>query len=286
VSPVRLVVPANQFETDYTIDVSDTGLLPLHVDVSLNEFAQAPNGLISFTPPGPLSAASWVRVLPGSFDLIPSQHQPVRVTIRIPSNPEPGERQVGILFKVPAAQGGANIAVSGAVATELLIAVPGSVVRKTAIGPLHGPGWADGGPVKLDLSIRNLGNIHRDFIHPQNLVAVVNGKERIALRDFTVLRGSTRVIFFDWTDPPLFCVCHIRVSSDDSMGNAIMADARVIMFPLRLVLGLLLAATGLFLLSTGAVRRRRRRLRQIRKEAYEEGLLSTQGSAGPTGGDL
>src|SRR5205823_5131499 len=143
---------------------------------------------------------------PASFDLAAGEVQPVRVVVSVPPDPEPGERYVGLLFRVPAPQSGASVAISGSIGAELLIQVPGTVTRKASLGALHAPFFADGGPVRFDLTVRDSGNVHRDYIRPHNLVALAHG-DVVAFPDFTVLRDSTRIIQAEWPDPPLICIC-------------------------------------------------------------------------------
>lgn len=289
-SPARFVVNPGEAHTVQVFDVSDSGLDPFHVEVSLTEFSQAPNGATTFAPPGPLSAATWVKATPTSFDLEPGDHQPVTVTIDVPPSPEPGERQIGILFRVPAQSAGGNVSIGRAIGVPLFIGVPGLVIRRDAIGPLRAPRWSDGGPVRLELTVRNLGNVHRDYFRPNNLFAAARGGEHISFRGVTVLRNSTRVVPTEWTDPPLLCICRLRVTSDDGQGHILTAEARVIMVPVRLILGILLALAGLLLLTGGGLRRRRRRedrlLERGRQKGYEEAReLLRREEMGPPGPD-
>jgi hypothetical protein len=259
VSPARLVVPVGQSEKEQIFDVSNSGSESIHVEVSVAEFSQRPNGQLAFAPATPLSAANWVLAGPLSFDLDPQEHQPVRVSISLPPEPEPGERYVAVVFKVPPVAAGRNILVSRAIGAQLLIGVPGRAIHRIGLGPLDAPWWADGGPIRFKVGVTNLGNFHRDFIHPDNLVALVGGEQSIDLPDFTVLGSSKRIIDAQWTNPPLFCICKIRVDSDDGQGGRVHAEATIIILPLRLFLGLLLAAVGLFLLTRRSRREQQRR---------------------------
>lgn len=272
-SPTRLVVKPGASPKRGTFTVANTGSRPLHVDLSLREFSQAPNGQVTFTRPGPLSAASWVTLSETGLDLRPGERRPVRARIAVPADAEPGERQVGVLFKVPARRGRGNVSISGSVAAQLLIQVPGQVVRRTGLGALQLPTLSDGGPVQMRLEVHNRGNVHRDFIGPgARLVADAQG-QRVPLPEFVVLRNSTRLIEAGWNDPPLACVCRVAVRTDDGQGHPLLATARVIVFPFRLTIGVIVAAVGLFLLLRSLRRRGHRReesrLEGARREAYE-----------------
>jgi len=149
-------------------------------------------------------------VQPVSFDLTPGHTIPVTVTVSVPPRHEPGERYVGIIFRVPAEHASANIAVSGAVGIQILVNVPGEVIRSIGVGPLTAPRFSDGGPVRLRLTIRNLGNVHRDYVEPDNLAATIVGKTNVSFGDFTVLGASSRVVETEWVNPPLLCICTAR----------------------------------------------------------------------------
>src|SRR5712691_249505 len=82
---------------------------------------------------GRFPAASWGNVQPVSFDLTPGHTIPVTVTVSVPPRDEPGERYVGIIFRVPAEPASANIAVSGAVGIQILVNVPGEVIRSIGV---------------------------------------------------------------------------------------------------------------------------------------------------------
>jgi hypothetical protein len=273
-SPARVALVAGHGTTTRIVHVSNSGTALLRVTTSVVEFSQNESGEIALSAPGPASAANWVDAHPLHFTLEPGARQRVKVVIIVPPGAEPGERQVGVVFKVPPQQGSGNVAVSGSVASELLIEVPGHRVEKIAIGPLDVPWLADGGPIPVALTVRNLGNVHEDFIKQDQLEAIVSTGHRIDLPAFTDLAHSTRVVKADWNDPPFFCICHLTVATTAPSGHRITASARVIVFPIRLAIGVLVAALGLFLLLRGGARRRRsdtaQQVEQARREALEQ----------------
>src|SRR5918994_2306066 len=274
VSPARVVLPANADEHEEWVRVSNTGTVELHVDVLVREFELDEKGGIRFPLEGPASAAAWLDVSRRSLDLRPGQTRSVRVRVRVPERPEPGERQVAVVFRAPPQETGHGFAVSGAVATQFLVAVPGPVVRKIALGPLYAPRFADSGPIDLRLRVENLGTVHRDFVPPHALVATTGGRPT-SFPAFTLLRGSARVVGAELHDLPAVCWCRIRVTADDGAGRLLVAEARVLVFPFRLTVGVLLVALGLTaLLRLLRERHRRRVSAEIaleRERAYRQG---------------
>jgi hypothetical protein len=182
---------------------------------------------------------------------------------------------VGIVFKVPADQGAGNVSISGAVGAEMLIQVPGTLIRHIEFGPLEAPAIADGGPIMFELTVRNLGTVHRDFIRPRELFAMMNG-ERVPFPDFTVLRDATRQVRTAWFDPPLICICHVRVTTDDGQGATISAEARVIVFPVRFVVGVLFAGIGLLLVTRGWRHRVRASRHRISRAAHKRKSVTSK----------
>ncbi|MGH3341350.1 MAG: hypothetical protein ACRDPK_00395 [Carbonactinosporaceae bacterium] len=156
-------------------------------------------------------------------------------------------------------------------ASELFVKVPGPITHEIALGPLDAPPFTFGGSVPLALSVRNRGNVHEDYTRPHALVARADGR-RITFPDFTVLGGSTRIVEAEWVDPPLLCVCEASVRTGDGRGHAITRQARVVIVPFREIIGVLIAALGLVLLTRGGRRFHRSRLDSARREGYELAL--------------
>jgi len=258
--PARILVPAQGRSNVQTVNLVNSGRVPVHVTAEKDGFNQAPDGTIHFTrATGALSPASWVTITPSAFDLAPGQHLAVHVGIAVPSAPEPGEHQVGVVFLVPAGKSAQNVAINRGIGTQLLISVPGPIVDRIALAKLAGPGLVDGGPATFTVTVHNRGTIHHDFVRPGQLVARVHGQS-VKFPDFTVLRGSTRVVSTQWQHPPLVCLCRVTLAADDGQGHQIVVSRQVIVFPLRFSAGLILLALGLAL----AQRRRRARRRPHR----------------------
>lgn len=274
VSPARLVIPAGQKHIVRYFEVTNTGRKRLQLVVVLSEFTQAEDGRVLFVPHGPYSAASWVRAFPSAFALPAGSSRRVRIEVVVPAHADPGDHQVGVLFKVPATPQPGKVALSGAIGTTVYVGVPGKRITKIVAGALHAPWWSDGGPVPLKLTVRNEGNVHSDFTDKKRLVVHLPHGKAVRFPEFSIGRDSTRVVEVAWTDPPLICLCHVHVNVPDGQGHMVRIEARVIMFPLRLVLGILLASLGLAVIFRTLRRNRRRHLEAqlelARREAYEQ----------------
>lgn len=263
-TPTRLIVPATGQPSTQIITLTNNGASMVPITALRYDFTQAPDGAIQFVPARALSAASWLTVTPTTFVLAPGQRQQVRVRIAIPPSPDPGEHQVGLVFSVPGGKTDKNIAVNRGVGTQLLISVPGAVVHRVALTGLKVPRLVDGRSAQLTATIHNAGTVHRDYAGAAPLHADIQGTQ-VTFPDFTVLRGSSRIISARAQHLPLICVCRVTVTSDDGTGHATSLSRRFIVFPLRAAAGTLLLTIAVIML----LRRRRIRRRRLRNEQLE-----------------
>jgi hypothetical protein len=113
------------------------------------------------------------------------------------------------------------------------------------------------------------------------------GDEALPLPTFTILRDSTRLVRTSWPDPPLLCICHVVVHLNDGTGHVITRTAEVIVFPVRLLIGIVVAAIGLWLLTRRTFRarrlRRQARTEEIEARAYERVRRDLESSLRPAG---
>jgi hypothetical protein len=272
-APTRLIVPATGRASTQIITLTNNGATMVPVTAVRYDFVQAPDGAIQFVPARQHSAAAWLTVTPSSFVLAPGHRQQIQVRIAIPPDPDPGEHQVGLVFSVPGGQSENNIAINRGVGTQLLISVPGPIVHRVALTGLKVPRFVDGRSAQLTATISNTGTVHRDYLGAAPLHAYIQGTQ-VTFPDFTVLRGSSRVISTRAQHLPLLCVCRVTVSSDDGTGRTIGLSRRLIVFPLRAAIGMLLLTIAvILLLRRSRIRRRRRtdeQLESTRQAGYEQ----------------
>ena len=109
------------------------------VEISKRDFTADERGTMLFQAHAAYSASNWVTATPDQFALGPGATQDIGVRITLPSQPEPGDHQVALVFVVPAGTEATNIRVNRGVGTPLFIAVPGPLDTSTTIeGPAHG----------------------------------------------------------------------------------------------------------------------------------------------------
>lgn len=268
VSPSRMILPPASGPETRVFSVLNLGKRPLAIRTSVAQYTQQPDGAITFSPPGPLSATSWVHVRPATFVIRPGTTRRVQVQVMVPPHPEPGERDLGVIFRAPPYQASRNVKISGAIGAEMLINVPGPIVHKITLSGLSAPAFSAGGNIPLTVTIRNHGTVHQQYAGRARLTADA-GAHRIKFPGFILLSASTRIITTHWASHPWMCLCTVRVTTTDGHGHLLTASTRIVIFPIWTVLGALLVATGLLI---AAARIRRRTRAKAARHAHEPAL--------------
>lgn len=263
ITPTRLTVGPDETARTTEFQVINTGQATLPVSVQTRNFTAGPDGALRYTEDAPFGAADWLTVGPVDFRLASGATQVVTADIELPSSPEPGDHQAALVFLVPAGQTDGNIRVNRGVATPVFITVPGPVDDSVALGDLTAPGFALRGPVELSTELVSTGTVHHDFRGTAPLT-VQSAGSTTPFPDFTVMRGATRQVSTVW-DPPLLCICHPTVTYSDAGGPVETATTTVVVLPVDLLGGLVLAAIVVVL----ALRWRRRRYRAAVRRAAE-----------------
>jgi hypothetical protein len=257
VSPARLVVDPDQIDDDQHFKVTNYGSVGVGVVVSKRGFTAGKDGTMAMTTDAPYSATNWVTVRPDRFDLAPGASAQVTVRIAVPAEPEPGDHQVALVFLVPGTDKAKNIQLNRGIGTPIFITVPGVIDDSTEIAALDAPRFSlRGGPVTFTTTTRNTGTVHRDFRAADRLAIAVDGQQ-VQLPEFTVLRGSDRVLSTAWTGAPMWCSCRAVLSMTRADGTTQHSTVRILVMPLHLI-GYGLAALLVVLVAGWFARRRYR----------------------------
>ncbi len=260
VSPTRLVVTPQTLHAEHHFEVVNNGSAPLDIDVGKRDFVANQAGNMIFQASAPYSASTWVTVEPARFVLAPHTKREVAVHIALPGQAEPGDHQVALVFLVPAADKGDNIRVNRGIGAPILIAVPGPVTDTTVLSSFTGPHFALTGPISFSTTLENTGTVHHDFRGDGHRITVGVAGARIELPDLTVLRGTRRDVTTQWSDPPLWCICHATIALPGQNGAVQQMAVTVVILPLHL---LAIAIVLIVLLVIGTRIARRRRQAQI-----------------------
>ena len=271
VTPARLHLDAATAEGTHNFRVTNEGTVPFEVVSRAGELRQSEDGAITQVPGDDASAVKWLRIEPDRFMLQPGGEQVVKVSIDVPDQPEPGEKQIGITFTSPGAAGDGSdqVVIDRSIGAQLLIGVPGEVRRDLRVTDLDLPFLVDSsaGPAVATASLANRGNVSERFEDSARLPLRARGATVGEFENFIVFPGNKREVDARWDSPPMFCWCTARVAVMDSTGEPSIATARVLVLPVRLIIGTLLLAFGMRLLW----RARRRRLDALLAEARAQG---------------
>lgn len=253
VSPARLVVGQRDLDRTQQVTVVNRGRAPLDLQVQARNFTPAADGSLAFDRDAPYAAASWLTVSPQKFVLEPGTSRQVTTTVDVPSEPEPGDHHVALVFLVPSAAETGNVRINRGVAAPVYLNVPGPTDDTVLLRGLRGPRLSWDRETELSATLENTGNTHRDFRGPTAL-ALVDGGRSTRFSDFTVARNSVREVSSSWR-APLVCVCRPTLGFANASGAPQTASVTVVVLPWWLAAGVLAVALLALLL---AIRSRRR----------------------------
>jgi len=266
VSPVRLTVSGEQLTRTHRVQIQNRGSEPLDVTAKVESLAQRSDGSSLPVQNAPFAATGWLTVVPDHFLVQPGHRQWVKVQIRIPAQPEPGDHDLALVFVVPPRPGHGNLHVAEGIGVPVLITVPGQVNDAVSVTGLHAPGFSAGGAVPLTATVREAGNVHHSFRDDGHRLAARSGSATVLFPPFSVLRESTVTMRTQWAHPPALCICHVSVTVA-SAGHVSQATATVVIFP---VVPVASATGGVLLLLAGFLLIRRHHRRRM-AEAFQAG---------------
>jgi len=122
--------------------------------------ASGDEGQVALSQGGTYSVTSWTKVTPNSFTLPAGGTQEVTASVTAPKDAA-GGRYGSFVFAVkPGTSSGNEAIVSQQIASLFLIRLNGPVNERLAITKMSSPTFQEFGPVSLDLTFANTGNVH------------------------------------------------------------------------------------------------------------------------------
>lgn len=133
----------------------------LPMTVRVEDFtAKGDEGQVALTSDSPYSVVSWTKVTPQKFSLGAGEEQEVSATITAPKDAAGGHFG-SFVFSVTPEDGTQNAAkVFQEIASLFLIRVSGPVNEKLTITKFESPQFSEFGPVPMQFSFRNSGNVY------------------------------------------------------------------------------------------------------------------------------
>ncbi|HZC25668.1 MAG TPA: hypothetical protein VE287_01515 [Actinopolymorphaceae bacterium] len=279
VRPSRVVVPADRIARPQTFTLINRGRSAVDVIVRTTSFTEDRAGRLRLGDVGTLSAATWTTVTPDRLRLAAGTVGRVRLRIAAPASAGAGEHHVAVLFSVPATRSRGRIAVAHAIGVPVYVTVPGPAVDSIRVDRLDvEPTFSLRGPITFTATLRNTGNLHRDFLD-KHRIGVQVGEHTVPFAGFTLVRGASRDLRTRWAEPPLMCVCRASLTVTSHSGTARTATATVVILPLQLLVPATALMLALLLTVVLGWRRRRRARRRLAADPVGVGV------GGPVGVD-
>lgn len=245
------------------IDVKVRGERRARFRVLVQDIGQSADGAYTYAPAtrSPHSASAWVSVAPRAFAGAPDRVQPVEFQVAVPADAEPGDHLTSITVErlAPSATGATARSIE-AVSARLTVLVDGPLHPRAAITALTVPGLVDGGPVGVETTVRNTGNVTLDFDGAnRGGVRIRDGDgTKATLPPFAgkLFPGETRRFVSEWEDPPLYGSFDAEAGVRTGKGQVTARTAGFTVLPWRELGALMLVLIAAVLLYLGRRRRR------------------------------
>lgn len=263
ISPAfKEVSTAPGLASEHVVTVVNLSDVPVSVIVRRVDLDADPRGRFLARPVGsrPNSAALWLTVELGIFELPGGHSRPLKITVTPPAGAQPGGYYAGVHLHAT----GSSLEESEAV-HAVLVGVPGPAApRSGRVVGLSMPEWSLGGSVPLTLTLENTGALH---LIAEGTILLRNALGRVAARvqigRAVVLPGKRRVIVTSAATPllpgPLYARADIGFGPGVP-GGAASAQGFASTWPALAGAGLVVLLALRF-----AVRRIRRRVRSRRE---------------------
>ena len=146
--------------TTITAKIGNRGNTSLPIQVHIEDFtAKGDEGQIELNANSPYSVANWTTVSPSTFQLGPGQEQQVTATIKAPASAA-GGRFGSFVFSVVPNKTANAASVSQEIASLFLVRVSGPVDERLTVKTFDAPIYSEFGPVPLNLTFSNNGNVY------------------------------------------------------------------------------------------------------------------------------
>ncbi len=187
--------------------------------------------------------AKWITVEPSRFTIAANSERIIQVAIKVPKNAEPGGHFASVIVRRSGTETAGGASVETRIGTLILMRVSGDVKEGLGVESFNTQeSYAQYGPVKFDLRLKNSGNVH---LQPRGSIVINNmfGKKvaEIPLSNPNVLPGAIRKSVTEWTEKNLIgrytatLVAQYGQTSSTGDQKTLSATTSFIVFPLYLI---------------------------------------------------
>src|SRR5262245_14769014 len=192
--PLLLATPGHS----QRVTVTNQGPQTLTASVSLGDYGVRPDGELILDPrtTPARSARRWLAVSPTRLVLEPGQARTLRIGVRT-ARAYPGDYHA-LVYITSAATGG-EVSLAARLGVNVVVRVPGSLVRDLRVDGLRVHRAGGAGVVRLVLS--NRGNVVERLLGGQVTVALRQGKAHVVLQahPLDLLPGTSRLVSIPYT---------------------------------------------------------------------------------------
>jgi hypothetical protein len=187
-------------------------------------------------------SSSWFSIAQPQFTIEPGARHTATFTITVPPRAEPGGHYGTVFFEslVPAGDGQrSQISAAPRVGMLTFLTVKGDIREQAAIGRFELPRLLESGPVPVDLSLKNSGNVH---LLPTGRVRIFDGAGHpltdLAWPPGFTMPGTTRIYHVSWTGAQAFHSYLVQgdVTYGTSRGRLTTGRVRVWIIPWKALL--------------------------------------------------
>jgi len=207
---------------EFSIELRNNGPDPLALRVYPMDYSVTPDNTFIFEEPGyySYSGAAWIGIRQDAVNIPPATMISVPFDLLVPPDAEPGGHYAVIFFQdASEPRPGQGAELSPRVGAQILITVPGEIVREGEIADFHVDSdyfslWASHGngsagwparSMKYHLEVENKGNVHITVNAVISYGASFGfGSGRLELGAMTILPGTTRYFDGYLPGPPCF----------------------------------------------------------------------------------
>jgi hypothetical protein len=237
--------------TTVTATIRNRSNTELPMQVRIEDFtAKGDQGQVELKSDSPYSVASWTRVTPQSFTLGAGEEQEVTATVNAPSDAA-GGRFGSFVFSVKTDEptGGAA-AVSQEIASLFLVRVSGPVTEKLEIKSLTAPQFSEFGPVPMNVTFANSGNVHVKTFGLVNVTDMFGRKVAdVVVSGTNVFPSAERTVTAELKNQFLFGQYKATaLMYYGSANDSITSTTSFIVFPVRIVAAILVVLVLLYLM--------------------------------------
>jgi hypothetical protein len=222
-TPAKVELEALPGESiEFTMELRNNGTDPLALLVYPMDYSVTPDNTFIFEEPGfyPYSSAAWIEIAEGTIEIPPASAANVPFKLEVPADAEPGGHYAVLFFQdASEPQPGQGAELVPRVGAQILLTVPGDIVREGEIGDFHIDSdflslWAPpaggkaGWParnIKYHLEVENTGNVHITVNAAISYSSSIGfGSGSLELGAMTILPGTVRYFDGFLPAPPCF----------------------------------------------------------------------------------